>query len=119
MQAPLPVEYKGAASSVIYRDGGSLELNFIATDDKNYCIFMEVVNESPSDCKRYVPPILFKGSFDINSDDNNFVSYLTWQHITVFLEAIKADIGQDFEKFSCFDVIEKLANDNGWLIELP
>ena len=121
MQTSLPVKYKSSASSTIYRDCGSLELSFIADDGKSYSIFMEVVKDSPDDCKRYRPPMLFIGSFDINSDNNNFISYLTWQQITVLLEAIKTDIGQDFKKLShsYFDAIEKLANDNGWLIKLP
>ena len=119
MQISSPVKYKNSASSTIYRDGGSLELNFIAVDDKNYYIFMEVVQDSPNDCKRYRTPMLFKGSFDINSDSNEFINYLTWQQIIVLLDAIKANIGKDFEKFSYFSVIEKIANDNGWLIEPP
>lgn len=120
MQLPLSVSYKSSASVVIYRDGGSLELRFTADDDRSYCIFMEVVHDSPDDCKRYHPPILFKGSFDINSSKpEDFIGYLTWQQIKGLISEIKIDIGQELKKHSdstYFKLIENIANNNGWLI---
>lgn len=121
MQTLLPVQYKSSASTMIYRDGGSLELTFIADDDKNYSIFMELVQDSPADCKRYSPPMLFNGSVDLNNvQSEDLISYLTWQQIVVLLEAIKADIGKDDKKgfySSYFDLVEKIANSDGWLIK--
>lgn len=123
MQLPLSVIYKSSANATIYRDGGSLELRFTADDDSKYCIFMEVVGDSLDDCKRYHPPILFKDSFDINnSKPEGFISYLNWQQIKGLISEIKMDIGQDFEKHSdCahLELIENIANDNGWLIQRP
>lgn len=82
---------------------------------------MEVVHDSPDDCKRYHPPMLFKDLFDINnSKPEDFVSYLTWKQISVLIGEIKMDISQDFEKYSdrtCFDLIENIANNNGWFIK--
>ena len=121
MQLPLSIVYKSAATATIYRDGGSLELRLTADDDRSYCIFMEVVHDSPDDCKRYHPPMLFKESFDINSSKpEDFIGYLNWQQIKGLIDEIKMDIGQDFEKHSdsaCFDLIENIANNNGWLIK--
>ena len=120
MQLPLSVRYRSSASALIYRDGGSLELRFAADNDRKYCIFMEVVSESPDDCKRYHPPMLFKESFDINnSKPEDFISYLNWQQIKGLISEIKMDIGQDFKKHSDsvhFELIENIANNNGWLI---
>ncbi|WP_372829925.1 hypothetical protein [Psychrobacter maritimus] len=121
MQLPSSVSYKSSASAIIYRDGGSLELRFTADDDRSYCIFMEVVNDSPDDCKRYHPPMLFKGSFDINnSKPQDFIGYLTWKQIKGLVSEIKMDISQDVEKRSdsaYFELIENIANNNGWLIK--
>ena len=121
MQLPLSVIYKSSASVVIYRDGGSLELRFTADDGRSYCIFMEVVHDSPDDCKRYHPPMLFKESFDINnSKPEDFINYLNWQQIKGLISEIRMDIGQDFEKHSdCahLELIENIVNNNGWLIE--
>jgi len=121
MQLPLSVIYKSSANATIYRDGGSLELRFTADDDSKYCIFMEVVGDSPDDCKRYHPPILFKDSFDINnSKPEGFISYLNWPQIKGLISEIKMDIGQDFEKHSdsaYFELIENITNNNGWLIK--
>ena len=123
MQLPLSVSYKSSASAIIYRDGGSLELRFTADDDSKYYIFMEVVGDSPDDCKRYQPPMLFKESFDINnSKPEDFISYLNWQQMKGLISEIKMDIGQDFEKHSdCahLELIENIVNDNGWLIQRP
>ena len=121
MQLSSPISHKRSANATIYRDGGSLELRFTADDDRSYCIFMEVVGDSPDDCKRYHPPILFKESFDINSSKpEDFISYLNWQQIKGLISEIRTDIGQDFKKHSdnvYFELIESIANDNGWLIE--
>lgn len=121
MQLPLSIRYRSSASAIIYRDGGSLELRFTADDDRRYCIFMEVVHDSPDDCKRYHPPMLFKESFNINnSKPEDFIGYLTWQQIKGLISEIKMDIGQDFEKHSdstYFELIENIANNNGWLIK--
>ena len=121
MQLPLSVSYKSSASAIIYRDGGSLELRFTADDDRSYCIFMKFIHDSPNDCKRYHPPMLFKESFDINnSKSEDFISYLNWQQIKGLISEIKMDIGQNFVKHSdsaCFDLIENIANNNGWLIK--
>lgn len=121
MQIPLSVIYKSSANAIIYRDGGSLELRFTSDDDRSYCIFMEVVHDSPDDCKRYHPPILFKELFDINnSKPEDFIGYLNWQQIKGLISEIRMDIGQDFKKYSdsaYFDLIENIANNNGWLIE--
>ena len=117
MQLPLSVSYKSSASAVIYRDGGSLELRFTADDDRSYCIFMEVIHDSPNDCKRYYLPILFKESFDINkSKPEDFISYLNWQQIKGLISEIKMDIGQDSHNQD-FDLIGNIANNNGWLIK--
>ena len=117
MQLPLLVSYKSSASAIMYRDGGSLELRFIADNDRNYCIFMEVVHDSPDDCKRYHTPILFKESFDINnSKHEDFIGYLNWQQVKGLINEIKIDIGQDFHDQD-FDLIENIANNNGWLIK--
>jgi|SRR5690606_38346000 len=119
MQLPLSVSYKSSANATIYRDGGSLELRFTADDDSSYCIFMEVVHDSPDDCKRYHPPLLFKDSFDINnSKPEDFISYLNWQQIKGLISKIKMDIGQDSHNQD-FDLIGNIANDNGWLIQRP
>ena len=121
MQLSSPISYKSSANATIYRDGGSLELRFAADNDRKYCIFMEVVHDSPDDCKRYQPPMLFKESFDINnSKPEDFISYLNWQQIKGLISEIKMDIGQDFKKHSdnvYFELIENIANDNGWLIQ--
>ena len=121
MQTPLLVAYKSSASAIMYRDGGSLELRFTADDDTSYCICMEVVDDSPEDCKRYHPSILFKESFDINnSKPEDFIGYLNWQQIKGLISEIKIDIGQDFKKhpdIAYFELIENIANNNGWLIE--
>ncbi|MBH0064598.1 MULTISPECIES: hypothetical protein [Psychrobacter] len=121
MQLSSPISYKCSANATTYRDGGSLELRFTADDDRNYCIFMEVVHDSPNDCKRYHPPLLFKDSFDINnSKPEDFIDYLTWQQIKGLISEIRMDIGQDFEKHAdCahLGLIENIANNNGWLIE--
>ena len=101
MQLPLSVRYRSSASTIIYRDGGSLELIFTADDDRKYCIFMEVIHDSPNDCKRYQPPMLFKESFDINNGKpEDFIGYLNWQHIKGLIIEIKMDSSQDFEKNS-------------------
>lgn len=121
MQLPSTVSYKSSASTAIYRNGGSLELRLTANDNRNYCIFMELVHDSPDDCKRYHPPILFKESFDINnSKPEDFVDYLTWKQIKDLISEIKIDIGQDFNKHSdstYFDIIKNIADNNGWFIE--
>lgn len=121
MQLSSPISYKRSASAVIYRDGGSLELRFAADNDRKYCIFMEVVHDSLDDCKRYHPPMLFKELFDINkSNPEDFISYLNWQQIKGLINEIRMDIDQDFEKYSDsthFDLIENIANNNGWLIK--
>lgn len=118
MQLPLSISYKSSTSATIYRDGGSLELRFTADDDRSYCIFMEVVYDSPDDCKRYQPPLLFKDSFDINnSKPEDFISYLNWQQIKGLISKIKIDSSQDSHN-QHFDVIENIANNNGWLIKL-
>ncbi|WP_201590889.1 hypothetical protein [Psychrobacter fozii] len=121
MQLSSPISYKSSANATIYRDGGSLELRFTADDDRSYCIFMEVVHDSPDDCKRYHQPMLFKESFDINnSKPEDFINYLNWQQMKGLISEIKMDIGQDFEKHSdCahLELIENIANNNGWLIE--
>ena len=121
MHTALLVCYKDSASTMIYRDGGSLELRFTADDNRSYCIFMEVVHDSPDDCKRYHPPRLLKASFDINnSKPEDFINYLTWKQINVLINEIKIDIGQDIEKHSdsaYFELIENIANNNGWLIK--
>ena len=120
MQLSSPISYKCSANATTYRDGGSLELRFTADDDRSFCIFMEVVHDSPDNCKRYHPPILFKGAFDINSSKpEDFIGYLTWQQIKGLISEIKMDIGQDFEKHAdCahLGLIENIANNNGWLI---
>ncbi len=115
MQLSSPISYKHSASTVIYRDGGSLELRFTADDDTSYCIFMEVVYDSLDDCKRYQPPMLFKELFDINnSKPEYFISYLNWQQTKSLISEIRID----FEKHSdCahLELIENIANNNGWL----
>ena len=120
MHTALSVCYKDSASTMIYRDGGSLELRFTADDDRSYCIFMEVVHDSPDDCKRYQPPMLFKESFDINnSKPEDFIGYLNWQQIKGLISEINIDSSQDFEKYSdivYFELIGNIANNNGWLI---
>lgn len=117
MHISLPVKYKSSASAIIYRDGGSLELRFTADDDSKYCIFMEVVGDSPDDCKRYHPPLLFKDSFDINnSKPEDFISYLNWQQVKDLISEIKMDTNQNPHNQD-FDLIEKIANNNGWLIK--
>ncbi|MGP5272921.1 hypothetical protein ACTXLK_06275 [Psychrobacter faecalis] len=120
MHTALSVCYKDSASTMIYRDGGSLELRFTADDNRSYCIFMEVVHDSPDDCKRYHPPMLFKESFDINnSKPEDFIGYLNWQQIEGLISEIKMGIGQGFKKhpdIAYFELIENIANDNGWLI---
>ena len=117
MQTPLLVAYKSSASSMIYRDGGSLELRFTADDDRKYCIFMEVVHDSPDDCKRYQPPLLFKDSFNINnSKPEDFIGYLNWQQIKCLISEIRIDIGQGSHNQD-FDLIESISNNNGWLIQ--
>lgn len=116
MKPPLSVSYKSSASIVVYRDGGSLELRFIANDDNDYCIFIEVVHDSPADCKRYQVPILFKGSFDINNIRyEDFIDYLTWQNIKEIISKIKMDIGQHAYNQN-FDLIENITDNNGWLV---
>ena len=120
MQLSSPISYKCSANATTYRDGGSLELRFTADNDSKYCIFMEVIGDSPDDCKRYHPPMLFKESFDINnSKPEDFISYVNWQQIKGLISEIRMAIGQDFEKHSdCayLELIEDIANNNGWLI---
>ena len=116
MQLPLSVIYKSSASAILYRDGGSLELRFTADDDSKYCIFLEVVGDSPDGCKRYHPPLLFKDSFDINnSNPEDFISYLNWQQIKGLISEIKMDTSQNPHNQD-FDLIENIVNNNGWLI---
>ena len=116
MQLSSPISYKSSANATIYRDGGSLELRFTADDDSKYCIFMEVVGDSPDDCKRYHPPLLFKDSFDTNnSKPEDFISYLNWQQIKGLISEIKMDTSQNLHNQD-FDLIESIANNNGWLI---
>lgn len=120
MQPPLSINYKSSANAIVYRDGGSLELQYVANDSNGYCVLMEVVQDSPNDCKRYHPPMLFKESFDINnSKPEDFINYLTWTQIKGLIDEIKIKIGQDFEKCSdsqYFKLIENIAGNNGWLI---
>ena len=121
MHTALSVCYKDSANTMIYRDGGSLELRFTADDDRSYCIFMEVVHDSPDDCKRYHPPMLFKGSFDINnSKPEDFIGYLTWKQIKGLVSEIKMDISRHVETHSdstYFELIENIADNNGWFIK--
>ena len=121
MHTTLSVCYKDSASTMIYRDGGSLELRFTADDNRNYCIFMEVVNNSPDDYKRYHPPMLFKESFDINNNKpEDFINYLTWKQIKGLVSEIKMNISRHVETHSnstYFDLIENIADNNGWFIK--
>ena len=120
MNAPLSFSYKNSANIIIYRDGGSLELIFTADDDKSYCIFMEVVHDSPNDCKRYKPPMLFKDSFDTkNNDPQSFIDYITWIKVRTLIDEMKRDVNiysQKHRDSSYFDLVESIANNNGWLI---
>lgn len=115
------INYKSSANAMIYRDGGSLELRFTADDNKNYCILIEVVNESPNDCKRYHQPILFKGSFYINDvKPEDLICHLTWQQLSTLIVTVRLDTGQNYKQHSdsfYFNLIENISNNNGWLIE--
>ncbi len=111
------VYYQSNPHTEIYRDGGSLQLCFIASDDENYCIFMEVVSSSLEDSKRYKQPVLLKGSFylnDIKSDD--YIDFVTWEQIVILLKEIKKDIGQQKFLTGHFSLIEQIANCGGWLV---
>lgn len=115
------INYKSSASAMIYRDGGSLELRFTAEDNKDYCILIEVVSDSPNDCKRYHQPMLFKGSFSINSNKpEDFICHLTWQQLSTLIDTIKVDTGQNYKQHSdsfYFNLIKNISDNNGWLIE--
>lgn len=113
--------YRGSATAIIYRDGGSLELRYVANDNNGYYVLMEVVQDSSDNCKRYQPPVLLKDSFDINnSKPEDFISYLTWEQVKSLIDEIKIDIGPDFQKRSdspYFDLIKNIADNSGWLIK--
>lgn len=115
------INYKSSANAMIYRDGGSLEFRFTAEDNKDYCILIEVVSDSPNDCKRYHQPMLFKGSFSINSNKpEDFICYLTWQQLSTLIDTIKVDTGQNYKQHSdsfYFNLIKNISDNNGWLIE--
>ncbi len=116
MQIDLRYKGKSNVCTEIYRDGGSLELRFLADDDKRYCIFMEVVMSSPDDCKRYQPPMLFKGDFYINnSQAEDYIAHITWQQVANLLQEIKQQMGEDYFSIDYhFPLIEKIANNGGW-----
>lgn len=115
------INYKSSANAMIYRDGGSLELRFTAEDNKGYCIFIEVVSDSPNDCKRYHQPILFRDSFNINDvKPEDFICNLSWQQLRALINTIKLDTSENYKHHSdsfYFNLIENISDNNGWLIE--
>lgn len=87
----------------IIRDGGSYVFGFLASNGKSYELFIKVVIDSPSDCKRYYEPLVFLG--DCNS--KNAVAHPTWDEASVFLSNISFDNGR-------FNELKWIIENGGW-----
>jgi hypothetical protein len=89
----------------INRDGGSYSFGYKAKNGKHYELFLQVVLDSPADCKRYYGPLVFLG----DSNTGKVVCHPTWDEVKVFLEGIKY-------KDTRFEELKWIVSNGGWFV---
>jgi len=89
----------------VYRDGGSYGFGFGANDGKIYELHIEIVLDSPADCRRYYEPLIFRD----NCNSNDVVDHPTWKEASELIKNVKFNNER-------FDELKWIIDNGGWCV---